>query len=66
MCMFCAAMPVTIAAGASLQAKQRRERREAEERGQQPKRQAPAMALTGIALAVLAFISAFYHSQLNG
>jgi len=66
MCMFCAAMPATIAVGANLQAKQRQERREAEERGQEPKRQVPAMAWTGVVLVALAFVSALYHSQFDG
>ncbi len=66
MCMFCAAIPATIAVGANLQAKQRREQREAEERGQEPKRQVPAMAWTGFVLVALAFVSVLYHSQFDG
>lgn len=66
MCMFCAAMPATIAVGANLQAKQHRERREAEARGQEVRRQTPAMAWTAIALAALALASALYHSQFDG
>ncbi len=66
MCMFCAAMPATIAVGANLQAKQNQERREAEERGQEPKRQVPAMAWSGLVLVALAFASVLYHSQFDG
>lgn len=66
MCMFCAAMPATIAIGANLQAKQNQERRKAEECGQEPKRQAPAMMWTGLALVALAFVSALYHTQSSG
>jgi uncharacterized iron-regulated membrane protein len=66
MCMFCAAMPATIAVGAHLQAKQRRERRAAEERGEKPKQQIPALPLTGLTLVILAFVSVLYHSQSSG
>ncbi|MFZ5819009.1 MAG: hypothetical protein ACOYYJ_03820 [Chloroflexota bacterium] len=66
MCMFCAAMPAAIAVGANLQAKQNQERREAEERGQEPRRQVPAMAWIGVVLAALAFVSVLYHSQFDG
>lgn len=66
MCMFCAAMPATIAVGANLQAKQRQEQREAEECGQEPRQQIPAMAWSGVVLVVLAFVSVLYHSQFDG
>ncbi|GAB4505737.1 MAG: hypothetical protein Fur0043_27350 [Anaerolineales bacterium] len=66
MCMFCAAMPATIAVGANLQAKQRQERREAEECGQEPRRQIPAMTWTGFVLVALMFVSIIYHSQFDG
>lgn len=66
MCMFCAAMPAAIAVGTNLHAKQRREQRAAEARGEEPKRRMPVMPLTGLTLVVLAFLSVFYHSQSSG
>ncbi len=66
MCMFCTAMPVVIAVGANLQVKQNQERREAEERGEEPKRQVPAMAWSGAALVALGLASVLYHSQFDG
>lgn len=66
MCIFCTAMPATIAVGVNLQAKQRQERRKAEERGEEPKRQIPAMTWTGLVIAILMFVSVIYHSQLDG
>ncbi len=66
MCMFCAAMPAAIAVGTNLQARQNQERRNAEECGQEPKRQVPAMASTGVILVALVLASTLYHSQFNG
>ncbi len=66
MCMFCAAMPATIAVGANLQAKQRREQREAEARGQEARRQIPVMTWMAVVLVTLALASALYHSQFDG
>ena len=68
MCVFCAAVPATMAVGASLNAKQRRERREAEERGESSpeKKIIPFGKVTIIAAGTLVVASAVYHSQFNG
>ena len=68
MCVFCAAVPATLAVGANLNAKQLRERRLAEERGEisSEKKKIPVGKLTFIAAGTLVAASAVYHSQFNG
>jgi hypothetical protein len=68
MCMFCAAVPATLAVGANLNAKQMRERREAEQRGESvpEKKQIPLGKITVLAAGALIAASAVYHTQLNG
>jgi hypothetical protein len=68
MCMFCAAVPATLAVGANLNAKQMRERREAEQRGESApeKKQIPLGKITVLAAGALVAASAIYHSQFNG
>jgi len=66
--MFCAAIPATLAVGANLNAKQIRERRKAEERGETlaKKKQAPVGKITVIAAGALVAASVVYHTQFNG
>jgi hypothetical protein len=68
MCMFCAAIPVTLAVSANVNVKQIRERRETEERGEtsQEKKQIPVGKVTVIAVGALLAASVVYHSQFNG
>lgn len=68
MCMFCAAIPATLAVGANLKTKQLRERRETDERGETApgKKQVPVGKITIIAVGALVTASVVYHSQLNG
>ena len=68
MCMFCAAIPVTLAVSANVNAKQLRELREAEERGETSpaKKQIPVGKITVIAMGTLLAASVVYHSQFNG
>jgi hypothetical protein len=68
MCVFCTAVPATLAVGANFNAKQLRERREAEKRGQtmQDKKKVPIGKVTFIAAGALVVASAVYHSQYNG
>jgi hypothetical protein len=68
MCVFCAAVPATLAVGASLSAKQLNEKRNAEERGESPqeKRKIHAGKVTVIAAGTLVVASAVYHSQFSG
>lgn len=67
MCVFCAAVPATLAVGANLNAKQIRKRREAEERGEMSteRKQVPVGKITAIAAGALVTASVVYHSQLN-
>jgi len=66
--MFCAAIPATLAVGANLNAKQIRERREAEKRGETTpeKKQIPVGKMTVIAAGALVAASVVYHSRLSG
>ena len=68
MCVFCATVPATLAVGANLNAKQLRERRQAEERGETSpeKKNIPVGKVTFIAAGTLLVASAVYHSQFNG
>jgi hypothetical protein len=68
MCVFCAAIPATLAVGANLNAKQLREQREAKERGETllEKKQIPVGKVTIIAVATLVAASVVVHSQFNG
>lgn len=68
MCMFCAAVPATLAVGANVNAKQIRKRREVEERGEAlpEKKQIPVGKLTAMATGMLVAASVAYHIQLNG
>jgi hypothetical protein len=68
MCMFCAAIPATLAVGANVNAKQLRERRAAEERGEKSpkKKKIPVRTGTFIVAGTLVVASAVYHIQFNG
>jgi hypothetical protein len=68
MCVFCAAIPATLAVGANLNAKQIRERRKAEERGETSpeKKPIPVGKLTVVAAGALVAASVVYHTQING
>lgn len=68
MCMFCAAVPATLAVGANLKAKQIRALRQAEDRGNVPpeKKQVPVGKLSVVAAGMLVAASVVYHTQLNG
>jgi hypothetical protein len=68
MCMFCAAIPATLAVGANLNAKQIRERHKTDERGElvAEKKQAPVGKITVIAAGALLVASVVYHTQFNG
>jgi len=64
MCMFCASAPVVLAAGAQLEAKQRRSRQEAITEGQEPPQsQLPALPAAMIIFVGLFIASALVHSQ---
>lgn len=68
MCVFCAAVPATLAVGANFNAKQVRKRHEAEERGDElpEKGQVPVGKITLIVAGALVAASVVYHTQLNG
>ena len=68
MCVFCAAIPATLAVGANANAKQIREQRQAEERGEilSEAKQLPVGKITLVATGVLVAASIVYHGQFNG
>lgn len=68
MCVFCAAVPATLAVGAKLQADQMRERREAEERGESltERKLVPAGKIALVAAGALVVASVIVHSQNSG
>lgn len=68
MCAFCAAIPATLAVGANLNAKQLRERHEAEERGEPlpEKKSIPIGKITLLTAGALVAASVVYHTQFNG
>ena len=61
MCMFCTAIPATATAGIALNAKQKREKKEALEEGKNPKREIPIKSLTFIAVGSLVVVSVLSH-----
>lgn len=66
MCMFCAAIPATLAVGVHAQSRQRRIDQQAEIRGEPPARKiiSPTSA-TVIVTVGLAAASIIYHSQMG-
>jgi uncharacterized iron-regulated membrane protein len=66
MCMFCAAIPATLAVGAAAHQKQRLEQQKSAEEGKKPAREAlPAGKTTAVIVAGLAVASFVYHTQLG-
>jgi len=65
MCMFCTAIPATATVGIALEAKQKREIKEAQERGEEPKKEIPIKSLTVLAVGSLVAASVASHSLLN-
>jgi len=64
MCMFCAAIPAALALGVNAQARQRQQKSQAEEKGEQPPRPGlPAGPATAVVVAGLVISSIIYHSQ---
>ena len=71
MCLFCAAIPATLAVGANVHARQQRQQRLAEaqelqtdEKVSQPR--IPAAAATTLVVVGLVTASVIYHTQLGG
>lgn len=64
MCMFCTAIPATATVGIALEAKKKREIKEARERGEAPKKEIPIMPLTALAVGTLVAASVTMHSLL--
>ena len=66
MCMFCAAIPATLAVGVNAQARQNRSEKEAEVRGEEPPHpKVTPKAATAVVVAGLAVASIVYHTQLS-
>ncbi len=64
MCMFCAAIPATLALGAAANGQHRAAEKKALAAGQPaPKRQAPTAPIVAGAVIVLVAASAIYHTQ---
>jgi hypothetical protein len=68
MCIFCAAIPATLAVGANVNARQIREQRKVEEQDKilPEKKQVPVGKITLLAVGALVTASVVYHSQFNG
>jgi hypothetical protein len=68
MCVFCTSVPATLAVGATLKAKEQRERREAEKRGEttHEKKKISVGNITFVVAGMLMVTSALYHSQFHG
>ncbi len=62
MCVFCAALPVTVSVGAAVTARQKEQQREAEARGETPPPRIPADKMTVAAVAGVIVLSAVYHT----
>lgn len=66
MCMFCAAIPATLAVGANVQRQQRQNQKTAELSGESPTRpNIPAAPVTALVVIGLAAGSLIYHSTLS-
>ena len=67
MCMFCAAIPATLAAGASARHKQHQLQQRGEAEGKTPPKPVlPAGKTTAVIVAGLAIASVVYHTQIGG
>jgi hypothetical protein len=66
--MFCAAIPATLAVGANLSAKELKEKRLAEERGEIPSKKMKVSKgkIAIVAAGALMAASVVYHSQFSG
>lgn len=64
MCMFCTAIPAAATAGIALNAKQKREKKEALAEGKSYKREMPIKSLTFIAVGSLVAASVLSHKIL--
>jgi protein-S-isoprenylcysteine O-methyltransferase Ste14 len=62
MCIFCAAIPATVAIGTNLNAKQNATRQAAEKEGIAPPAKKPIAKITLGALVLLAICSVTYHT----
>jgi len=62
--MFCTAIPATATIGIALEAKQKRENKEALERGEENKKRIPIKPLTVIAIGSLVAASVATHNFL--
>ena len=66
MCMFCAAIPATLAVGINIQRQQKQDQRTAEMSGDRPVvTKIPVAPLTALAVVGLAAGSVIYHSTLS-
>ena len=67
MCIFCAAIPATAAAGTAIQGKQREAARQAESEGRpSPVSKVPVAKATMALMAALVVASVIYHTQVRG
>jgi hypothetical protein len=67
MCMFCAAIPATLAVGAAARQKQHLAQQRSEDGGKTPSKPVlPAGPVTAVIVTGLAIASVVYHTQLGG
>jgi hypothetical protein len=67
MCMFCAAIPATLAAGAAARQKQHLKQQKSKDEGKKPSKPVlPAGKTTAVIVTGLAIASVVYHTQLGG
>jgi hypothetical protein len=65
MCMFCAAIPVTISLGAAAKAKQSEQRKQAEASGEPvPQWVIPVVKVTGVVVGSLVVSAVVYHTAI--
>jgi hypothetical protein len=67
MCMFCAAIPATLAVGAAARQKQHQSQQRSKDEGKTPSKPAlPAGPATAVIVTGLAIASVVYHTQVGG
>jgi hypothetical protein len=67
MCVFCAAIPITMAIGAKAESSQREKTKEAVARGEKPPRKlVPFGPATAVVVSGLAIASVVYHTHFIG